>query len=236
MSTTEETNENDTAVKSSIPPHILENTIMNGFHLATAEGPLCQEPMSGVAFLIQEVRMKEEERIDVTTTNKWPALSGKLISNMRDACRESFLKWSPRLMLATYQCNLQAPSDVLGRVYGVLSKRKGKILSEELREGTPFFSIQCTLPVIESFGFADELRKRTSGAASPQLVFGGFEVLDIDPFWIPSTEEELEDWGEKADRDNLAKKYVDKVRERKGLFVDKKVVEHAEKQKNLKNK
>lgn len=60
-----------------------------------------------------------------------------------------------------------------------------------------------------------EIRKRTSGAASPQLVFSGFEMLDQDPFWVPTTEEELEDLGEKADRENLARKYMDTVRKRK---------------------
>lgn len=79
-----------------------------------------------------------------------------------------------------------------------------------------------------------EIRKRTSGAASPQLVFAGFEMLDQDPFWVPTTEEELEDFGEKADRANVAKVYVDKVRKRKGMFVEQKVVEHAEKQRTLK--
>lgn len=59
-------------------------------------------------------------------------------------------------------------------------------------------------------------------------------MLDLDPFWVPTTEEELEDLGEKADRTNVAKSYVDAVRERKGLFVDKKIVEFAEKQRTLK--
>jgi ribosome assembly protein 1 len=59
-------------------------------------------------------------------------------------------------------------------------------------------------------------------------------MLDIDPFWVPTTEEELEDLGEKADRENVAKVYVDGVRERKGLFVDRKIVEFAEKQRTLK--
>jgi ribosome assembly protein 1 len=58
-------------------------------------------------------------------------------------------------MIASYHCDLQAPAEVLGKVYGVLSKRRGKILSEEMKEGTPFFNIKSTLPVIESFGFAD---------------------------------------------------------------------------------
>jgi len=56
----------------------------------------------------------------------------------------------------------------------------------------------------------------------------------LDPFWVPKTEEELEDLGEKADRINIAKVYVDGVRSRKGMFVDKKIVEFAEKQRTLK--
>ena len=42
-----------------------------------------------------------------------------------------------------------------------------------------------------------------------------FELLDQDPFWVPTTEEELEDLGEKADRENVAKRYMDTVRRRK---------------------
>lgn len=60
-----------------------------------------------------------------------------------------------------------------------------------------------------------EIRTRTSGAASPQLVFYGYEVLDLDPFWVPTTVEELEDLGEKADKENVARKYMDGVRTRK---------------------
>ena len=47
-------------------------------------------------------------------------------------------------------------------------------------------------------------------------------------------EEELEDLGDKADRRNVAKDYMDAVRTRKGMFVDKKIIEHAEKQRTLK--
>jgi ribosome assembly protein 1 len=61
-----------------------------------------------------------------------------------------------------------------------------------------------------------------------------YELLDQDPFWVPTTEEELEDLGEKADRANVAKAYMDAVRRRKGLFVEQKLVEHAEKQRTLK--
>lgn len=45
-----------------------------------------------------------------------------------------------------------------------------------MKEGTDMFIIKAVLPVAESFGFADEIRKRTSGLASPQLVFSHWEV------------------------------------------------------------
>lgn len=50
------------------------------------------------------------------------------------------------------------------------------MLQEEMKEGTDVFIIKAVLPVAESFGFADEIRKRTSGLASPQLVFSHWEV------------------------------------------------------------
>ena len=104
-----------------------------------------------------------------------------------------------------------------------------------MKEGTPFYSILSLLPVAESFGFAEEIRKRTSGAAAPQLIFQGYEILDEDPFWVPFTEDDLEDLGELADKENVAKRYMDAVRERKGLFISgRKLVKDAEKQSTLK--
>ncbi|KAJ9118998.1 hypothetical protein QFC24_005964 [Naganishia onofrii] len=202
-----------------------DGNIQTGFQLANQQGPLCAEPVVGMAYFVEKI-----EVADVSGQED----SRSLISLVKDLCHEGLLDWSPRIMLAMYSCDIQASTDVLGKVYAVVARRRGRIVSEEMKEGTSFFSIRAMMPVIESFGFADEIRKRTSGAASPQLVFAGFEMLDQDPFWVPTTEEELEDFGEKADRANVAKVYVDKVRKRKGMFVEQKVVEHAEKQRTLK--
>ena len=61
-----------------------------------------------------------------------------------------------------------------------------------------------------------------------------FQVVDIDPYWVPTTEEEYTHYGEKADSENQARKYMNSVRRRKGLYVEEKTVEHAEKQRTLK--
>ena len=81
-----------------------------------------------------------------------------------------------RLMAAMYSCHIQTTSDVLGKMYGVLGKREGKILNENMKEGSDVFNIVAQLPVAESFGFAEEIRKKTSGLASPQLIFSHWEV------------------------------------------------------------
>ncbi|KAF4525810.1 hypothetical protein B566_EDAN009918 [Ephemera danica] len=260
-----------------------------------------------------------------------------------------------------------------GKMYAVLGRRHGRVLHGDQQEGSATFSITAVLPVVESFAFAAEIRKQTSGLASPQLVFShwelervdrqeetktlgasehvcpvwcerrhlwrvtvllwlgyiaaraaqssfwakdagctnererrrmllagmssvaatsrrapavylpaaaslsrldhsrppsllpcraasildvvdallsrrcldiscgepaaGAQVLDVDPFWTPQTEEEYLHFGEKADSANRARAYMNGVRRRKGLAVEEKLVEHAEKQRTLsKNK
>ena len=214
-------------------PQDFSDTISHAFQLATAQGPLCREPTQGVAVFLEEVLHSPSATMDPPDSGR---LTGELISSIRSAIGAAFLDWSPRILLAMYSCTIQATPEVLGRVYAVLTRRRGSILSESLLEGTPYFTIEARLPVAESFGFSDEIRKRTSGLAQPMLRFTGFEVLDdVDPFWVPKTEEELEDLGEWGDRENVAKKYVDAVRRRKGLLVKgSRGGRDAEKQKTLK--
>ncbi|KAM3422976.1 hypothetical protein BST61_g455 [Cercospora zeina] len=209
----------------------LADKITYAFQLATYQGPLCHEPMQGVAIFLEDVSTELSE--DEISANMG-RLTGEVLRTVRDSIRQGFLDWSPRIMLAMYSCEIQASTEVLSKVYNVIGRRNGRIVDEQMLESTNNFTVLSMLPVAESFGFSDEMRQRTSGFAAPQLVFEGFEMIDEDPYWVPYTEEQLEDLGEKADKENVALKYVDKVRARKGLAVKKKVVEAAEKQKTLK--
>ena len=208
--------------------------IAYAFQLATAQGPLCHEPMQGVAVFIEEVALNLPDD-ESSGHDKLSRLTSEIIKSFQSSLRAAFLDWSPRLMLAMYTVEIQASTEVLGRVYDVLTRRRGRVVAEIMKEGTPFFTIQALLPVAESFGFADDMRKRTSGAAQPQLIFAGFEILDEDPFWVPFTEDDLEDLGEFGDKENVAKRYMDGVRRKKGLLVEgRNVATDAEKQKTLK--
>lgn len=89
------------------------------------------------------------------------------------------------------------------------------------------------LPTEASFGFVDELRRKSSGAASASLLFSHWRRLPVDPYYVPTTEEQREEWGEEGQgvgAANLARRLIDATRRRKGLPVEEKVVESATKQ------
>ncbi|KAF9629564.1 Translation elongation factor EFG/EF2 [Lasiodiplodia theobromae] len=216
-----------------LTPHDFTDKITYAFQLATYQGPLCNEPVQGIAVQVEAVEIDAGAAGDRSALGR---LTGEVIKAVRGGVHAGFQDWSPRMLLAMYSCEIQCSTEVLGRVYGVVTRRRGRIVSEAMKEGTPFFSITALLPVAESFGFSEEMRKRTSGAAQPQLVFVGYEMLDEDPFWVPWTEEEIEDLGELADKENVAKRYMESVRRRKGLFIKEKIVRDAEKQRTLKSK
>jgi ribosome assembly protein 1 len=207
---------------------IYETNVLNGFQLAMNEGPIASEPLQGCLVILKNSTITETETDGVDRN-----LGGRIIRLTKDSIHSQILSASPRLYLAMYVCEIQATAEVLGKVYAVVQQRGGTIISEEMKEGTPFFTIIARIPVIEAFGFSEDIRKKTSGAASPQLVFDGFDVLDIDPYWVPHTEEELEDLGVFAERENVARRYMNTIRRRKGLFVDEKVVQNAEKQRTM---
>merc|ERR1719158_2120781 len=65
----------------------------------------------------------------------------------------------------------------MSSVYSCLSLRRGCVVEENQREGTPLVQLRAHLPVSESFGFVAALRKATSGQAFPQCVFDHWEDL-----------------------------------------------------------
>jgi ribosome assembly protein 1 len=110
-------------------------------------------------------------------------------------------------------------------------------------DGADLLMITALIPQAEAFGLAPELYSNTSGeVTAPELNFSHWDRLDVDPFWIPTSLEEREDFGElqvagdmSTGLDNTALKYIRKVREQKGLTTDSaRTVLNAEKQRTLK--
>lgn len=216
----------------------IEKAMVAGFQLAVRAGPLCEEPMYGVAVLVEELNI-----VDPSVTAKEDSgtntLGGMVIGWMREAVRLSVMHGNARVLEGMLHVDISVPGDVLGKTYTVIGQRRGRVLNEDMKEGVHVFGIEAYIPVDESFGFTDLLRKHTSGFAVPQMVFSHWEMVDMDPFWFAQTEEELEDLGmadATAEQNNIARKLINSVRRRKGLKVDEKIVENAEKQRTLSRK
>eukprot|EP01032_Pedospumella_encystans_P018634 gene18634-21205_t len=175
------------------------------------------------------------------STSSASILTGQLISELKDALHVCMLSLPVRIVEPVYKCDLQCDQSQLGNLYAVLSQRRGSVTNEDIIEGTSLFLLSADLPVHSSFGFAQQLLKKTSGlGTAPQLSFSHWSRIDTDPFWRPTTEDELEEYGEQglmtgAER-NLPRGIIDAVRKRKGLPIEEKIVKSAEKQRTLNKK
>ena len=152
------------------------SNFISGFQMASASGPLCEEPMMGVGFIALEWTWVEDEQSSSSAFETFGPISGQIMSTVKEGCKRAFQAQPQRLCSPMFSCTIQVSADVLGRMYGVIGKRHGRILSEEMQEGSQTFIVTSVIPVIESFQFANEIRKQTSGMAVPQLVFSHWEV------------------------------------------------------------
>ena len=205
--------------------------ISTGFQMATASGPLCGEPLRGVLVEIDARLLFATSTVGSKTTTSlltnedvFGPFNGQVSATVRQAIGKAILENGPRIVEAYFLCEISTSSEGLSAVYAVLGRRRARILREELKEGSGLFVVMAHLPVESSFGFADELRRKSSGSAAASLMFSHWERLDVDPFFQPLTEEEREEFGEEGQgmgKVNLAKKLIDDVLRRKGKFEQK---------------
>jgi ribosome assembly protein 1 len=80
--------------------------IAYAFQLATGQGPLCQEPMQGVAVFLEDLSVEASSSDELDMGR----LTGDSIKLVREGITHGFLDWSPRIMLAMYSCEIQATS------------------------------------------------------------------------------------------------------------------------------
>lgn len=170
----------------------IRDSFNGGFQSATKEGVLCNEQMRGVRFNIMDVQLHSD------AVHRG---GGQIIPTARRVCLASFLTAKPRMMEPIYLVEIQCPDSAIGGVYSCLNKRRGHVVSEEQRVGTPLYTIKAYLPVMESFGFTEDLRSSTGGKAFPQCVFDHWQVVAGDPLV----------------GGNKASEIVQKTRKRKGL-------------------
>ncbi|KAG7880296.1 hypothetical protein KL905_002965 [Ogataea polymorpha] len=150
----------------------IKDHVNAGFQWATKEGPILGETMRGVRFNIMDVTL----HADAIHRG-----AGQIMPTMRRATFAAMLLAEPRIQEPVFLVEVQCPENAIGGIYSVLNKKRGQVVSEEQRPGTPMFTVKAYLPVNESFGFTGELRQATGGQAFPQMIFDHWSTMNGDP-------------------------------------------------------
>jgi len=160
----------------------IKDSVVAALQWVTKEGVLTGENMRGIRFNIMDVTL----HADAIHRG-----GGQVIPTARRVFYAAQLTAKPRLMEPIFLVEITCPQTVIGGIYSVMNRRRGQIIEEVQRIGTPLTNIKCYLPVGESFGFTADLRSNTGGQAFPQCVFDHWKTLLDDPLQKGTKAEEI---------------------------------------------
>ena len=185
----------------------VRESVVQGFQWGTREGPLCDEPIRNVKFKILDAAVAPEPL---------HRGGGQVIPTARRVAYSAFLMASPRLMEPVYAVEVQTPADCMSAIYTVLSKRRGHVIGDSPKPGTPVYTVKALLPAIESFGFETDLRYHTQVQAFGVSYFDHWAVVPGDPLDRSIALRPLEP----SPVQHLAREFMVKTRRRKGMSED----------------
>jgi len=170
----------------------LKDSFTAAWQWATKEGVMCGENMRGIRIDIEDITM----HADAIHRG-----GGQIIPTARRVFYACCLSAEPRLMEPVFLLDIQTIESAMGGIYGVLNRRRGVMIGEENRPGTPIYNVKAYLPVSESFGLTADLRANTAGQAFPQCCFDHWEIYPGNPL----------------DATSMAGQTATNIRKRKGL-------------------
>merc|ERR1712203_145793 len=151
----------------------IKDSVVAGWQWVSREGPLCDETIRDVRIDMHDV---------VLHADAIHRGGGQIIPTSRRVFLASMMTAQPRLMEPVFMVEIQCPENAMGGVYSSINRKRGTVVEEINRPGTPLYNIKAYLPVSESFGFTSFLRQNTGGQAFPQMVFHHWDVMNGDPF------------------------------------------------------
>jgi len=161
--------------------------IIEGFRWGCENGPLAQEPMRGVKVKLLDAQLHEDP------VHRGPA---QIMPATRRAMFGSFLTAKPVVLEPIYKIGVSVPSQYVGGVSSIMTRKRGRILSSEQKG--PLTMISGFIPVSETFGLAAEMRSTTSGHAFWQSTFDHWEKTP----------------------ENIALTVIQEIRKRRGLPLE----------------
>jgi elongation factor 2 len=151
----------------------IKDSIVAGWQWVSKEGPLCDEVLRDVMIEMHDVVLHAD------TIHRG---GGQIIPTARRVFLAAMMTAQPRLQEPIFMVEIQCPENAMGGVYSSLNRKRGTVVEETNRPGTPLYNVKAYLPVAESFGFTSFLRQNTGGQAFPQMVFHHWETVNANPF------------------------------------------------------
>lgn len=161
--------------------------MLDSFEAVMNNGPLSNEPAMGIKVRLMDATL-HEDAIHRGPAQIYPAIKRPLYAN--------FLMAQPGILEPIQKIWVDIPQDYLGSVTKELQRRRGVI--GDMKQKGELMTIDGTIPVGESFGFAGDMRSATEGHALWSTENSGFEKLPKE----------------------LQYKIIDEIRSRKGLKKD----------------
>eukprot|EP00928_Gymnodinium_smaydae_P051092 TRINITY_DN3461_c0_g2_i1.p1 TRINITY_DN3461_c0_g2~~TRINITY_DN3461_c0_g2_i1.p1 ORF type:complete len:983 (+),score=305.48 TRINITY_DN3461_c0_g2_i1:48-2996(+) len=184
-----------------------KESLVQGFQWASKEGPLCDERIRSVKFKIINAQLAADSTMRG---------GGQVIPTARRVAYSAFLLATPRLMEPVMFSEISCPADCVAAIYNVLSRRRGHVVRDLPKPGSPMYEVHAYLPAMESFGFETDLRTHTSGQAMCMTMFDHWQLVPGDPLDRSILLRPLEP----APAPHLAREFMLKMRRRKGLSED----------------
>ncbi len=150
--------------------HEVQSVFVTGLNRLVVNGPLCGEPVHGVSWSVQDVKLHADR-----------AHRSDLLEAVRRSLSGSLLQAEPRLLEPILLATIEVPCALVGAVYTFLASRQARVVGEEQHEGAPVATMTAHLPALQSLGFDAALRKVSSGAAFCSLAFSHYQLVDSDP-------------------------------------------------------
>lgn len=140
--------------------------MLDAFEEVMDNGPLANEPLSKVKVRLVDSKLHED------AIHRGPAQVYPAVKNPIYACT---LMAGPYILEPIQKIWVDVPQDYMGSVTRELQRRRGII--DDMKQKEDLMSIEGTMPVAESFGFAGDIRSASEGHALWSTENAGFDKL-----------------------------------------------------------
>jgi elongation factor G len=153
----------DKIVGGAVPKEYI-SAVQKGLEEALSNGILGGFPVEGIRVALVDGSYHEVDSSE---------MAFKVAASM--GFREAAKKAGPVLMEPIMAVEVVTPEEYVGDVMGDLSSRRGHVEGMEMRANTR--AIKAFVPLAEMFGYATDLRSKTSGRATYSMQFDHYEPV-----------------------------------------------------------